>query len=397
MVFDGLGFGRSLGLGLSPGLGLGLGLHLLASGCAHRPAVENERAKEAASCAPEVVKKRAALVAAGSAVVSQAVVDLFDRLPAADLSAAQRSAAGDSDGPRVALGDQALFGDLLEVLPPKGDAVKAACGFVEVRTDSGYPGYVSVSGLLPWASRGTPYRSGGRLRVVSRFANVFAQPDVTKENPLLRLPLGVELRFVRRLTLPGEPDRWREIELPSGAHAYVHQGDVVEVGTAGSSGLAATAAAGAAGSSGGAAPAPLPACVIAQGLAHEGTPYLWGGRSTYGIDCSGLVANAFRACGIVSPRDAGPQADWSAVQALPLAVETLAPGDLVFFGKRPPTGAGQTPAKPKISHVGIYVGEGRFVHATTTEHPTVHVSDLREPHWSAIWVAARRYAGTAPK
>lgn len=99
--------------------------------------------------------------------------------------------------------------------------------------------------------------------------------------------------------------------------------------------------------------------VADEALRHLGIPYLWGGASPKGFDCSGLSSFCFRMNGRILPRNASAQA------RLGTAVDTsgirsgncsaLRRGDLVFFGN---------PATGKVSHVGIYIGEGRMVHAS---------------------------------
>lgn len=79
-----------------------------------------------------------------------------------------------------------------------------------------------------------------------------------------------------------------------------------------------------------------------------GVPYRWGGTTPEGFDCSGLVQFVWRNAGIRLPRTAAEQLGATA----PVTLEAAQPGDLLFFRDR---GA--------ISHVAIYIGEGRFVHA----------------------------------
>lgn len=120
--------------------------------------------------------------------------------------------------------------------------------------------------------------------------------------------------------------------------------------------------------------------VVLQALALLGTPYRWGGQSPGGgFDCSGLVNHVMQqAMGIVLPRSA------AAMSRVGAAIErsALRAGDLLFFVTR----------KKEVSHVGIYVGENRFVHATRTGGD-VRVSALSERYWSARYVGARRIAG----
>jgi cell wall-associated NlpC family hydrolase len=82
--------------------------------------------------------------------------------------------------------------------------------------------------------------------------------------------------------------------------------------------------------------------------------------------------------GVIIPRDAAPQAAWDG--AAPVTKDELRPGDLLYFG----SSAG------KITHTGMYIGEGQFIHATTHEHPVVQISRVDDPHWTRLLVAARR-------
>lgn len=116
---------------------------------------------------------------------------------------------------------------------------------------------------------------------------------------------------------------------------------------------------------------PARAARIAESM--QGQPYQWGGMKPGGFDCSGLVHYAYSQAGASVPRTARQQ--YKAVRAL--YVHQLAPGDLVFFSM---------PGK-LVSHVGIYLGDQRFVHALNQKNP-VMISRLDKPYWQHRLVRA---------
>jgi cell wall-associated NlpC family hydrolase len=117
--------------------------------------------------------------------------------------------------------------------------------------------------------------------------------------------------------------------------------------------------------------------IMFYALSMVGINYRWGGSSPQtGFDCSGLVSHVFKKiAGLVLPRDSYAMARLGQ----PIPLDDLKPGDLVFFN---------TMRRP-FSHVGIYVGEQRFVHAPTAGK-NVHIVDMTEGYWATRYNGARR-------
>ncbi|ETI67109.1 C40 family peptidase [Neobacillus vireti] len=118
--------------------------------------------------------------------------------------------------------------------------------------------------------------------------------------------------------------------------------------------------------------------IVSAGEQFLGLPYLWGGMSSYGYDCSGFSYSMCKANGYVIPRDAHDQAS----AGKPVATTDIKPGDLLFFAYEE--------GKGSIHHVGIYYGDGKLLHAPNTGK-TVEIIPLSGTIYERELCAARRY------
>ena len=240
---------------------------------------------------------------------------------------------------------QAIYGTDVLSLKQQGE-------WYDIRTADGYSGWVQAADLK--ALSAGPYAPDGKVvRITDLSANVYRDPDVALHAPLLHLP------WEARLETTSEPaastDRWIPVRLVDGRTAWVQRGDV----------------------STDFAPLSIDETIL---LARRflGITYTWGGVSSFGFDCSGFTQMLLRQRGTEMPRDASVQAAWTGV--VPVKREELQPGDLLFFGS----------SAAKITHTGMYIGNGQFIHDTTHDHPGVQISNLSDQPWTTLLVAARR-------
>jgi cell wall-associated NlpC family hydrolase len=240
---------------------------------------------------------------------------------------------------------QAIYASNVDLVDSKG-------GWKRVRTSDQYTGWMQASSLKKVAGR--PYAlSGSTVRVTGLSANIYREPDITKHAPIVNVPWESRLEVVSETV--DEDHRWLKVRLPDGQEAYVQNGDV----------------------SADFAPITIEQ-TIALARKFLGITYTWGGTSSYGYDCSGFTQMLVRQRGITMPRDADVQAAWAGV--FPVERKDLQPGDLLFFGS----------SLDNITHTGMYLGNGEFIHDTTHEHPQVQISKLEDIPWTKFLVAARR-------
>lgn len=229
-------------------------------------------------------------------------------------------------GPRVVT--QALYGEKVTVLAVRGGWAKVAVRDQPTPLDRrGYPGWLPLRQLV------NAYTASGANRIITDPTAILHLRGRT-----LRLSYGT------RLPVSGQDTRGNWLVRTPDGPGWIARGSLRI------------------------APAPSGASIVAAAKRFLGLRYLWGGVSSWGFDCSGLVWNLFRAHGVTMPRDTGPQSRHGQRGR----AGHLRPGDLVFYG---------SPA----THVAIVAGHGRMIESPDSAH-SVRLVALR-----AGFTSARRY------
>ena len=220
---------------------------------------------------------------------------------------------------------QALLGTPVQVL----QIGTGSNPWPEVVTPDDYDGWVHYAAVTVMDSTGVKaWNASPKVVVTALYGEVHAKASA-RSNTVSDVVAGCRLKYL------GVRGGWFRVGFPDGRQGYLkrNQGMMEE---AWRKKLDVSAAA-----------------ILRTARSMMGFPYVWGGMSPKGMDCSGYVRTVLFLHDIILPRDASEQAQ---VGERIASLEDLQPGDLVFFGRWRENG------QPRISHVGLYAGKGRFLH-----------------------------------
>ncbi|MCL8007846.1 NlpC/P60 family protein [Gelidibacter japonicus] len=231
---------------------------------------------------------------------------------------------------------QAMLGTPLTIL-------KHTPGWSLIQTPEGYISWVDNGGIVSLTDEEfTDWKAADKLIYLNSYGASYVNPD-TKSQVVSDLVAGNIIEVV------GERNGFYEIKYPDGKKAFIEKEKakpylewVASVDQSEED-------------------------LVASAKKMMGSPYLWGGTSPKGMDCSGFTKTVFFLNGLIIPRDASQQIHTGELVDSTKNFENLVPGDLLFFGKK----ATDT-SKERVVHVGMWIGDNKFIHAMGD----VHISNM---------------------
>ncbi len=251
------------------------------------------------------------------------------------------------------LATQATLGTVVNVLKKEGD-------WYLIQTPDKYLAWVDPGGIqLMNESQITEWKTSDKIMYTNTYGHAFNSIDA--DNRISDVVAGSILKLV------DSDDTHFKIEFPDGRQAYILKDEAQEYETWLSS-LDYTSES-----------------LIETSKTLMGVPYLWGGTSTKGVDCSGYTKTIYFLNGMVIPRDASQQVHAGKPIDSIADFSKLEKGDLLFFGRK----ASETTSE-KVVHVGMWIGDNQFIHSS--EMVRISSVDKESPNYDAYNVG--RYIRT---
>lgn len=240
-----------------------------------------------------------------------------------------------------ALETQELMGTVVEIVGEQGY-------WREIVSPQPYKAWTTEKTLVEMTPEELKaYEEAPKYIYTAHYGHVYTTPTNNNPSAICDLVGGDILRAVEKkkgsASPSGKHGKWVEVMLPSGRTGWVLKKDVRPLGERIDIRMGDSAE--------GLVSIEKMEDVIRQAYSLLGVPYLWGGMSSKGVDCSGLVRICFLMNDILLPRNATQQIKCGKE----VNIKDIQRGDLIFFGNTE-TGA--------ITHVGIYLGNGEFIHAS---------------------------------
>ncbi|MBW7888442.1 MAG: C40 family peptidase [Bacteroidetes bacterium] len=230
------------------------------------------------------------------------------------------------------LASQVLMGHLVKLWKKKS-------GYYLAQSPDQYLGWVDNEQVIPVTqAEAEAWKNAKKVFVKAYFNYVRSEPK-NDAFPVCDITGGGILKD------EGKQGSWRKISLADGRTGFLPDEDVMQY------------------SDWGTKLHPLADNIERTGKYLMGVPYLWGGTSTKGVDCSGFTKTVYLLNGLQLNRDANQQAEQGVAVEPGAHFENLKKGDLIFFGRR-----GDETKPERITHVGIYLGNQEFIHSSSRVH-----------------------------
>jgi gamma-D-glutamyl-L-lysine dipeptidyl-peptidase len=226
------------------------------------------------------------------------------------------------------LSTQSILGTPIKILK------KGKGGFYLVQTPDGYISWLDNGGFHAITKDEiNDWIKSDKIIYLEDYGFALSQPD-EKSRRVSDLAIGNLLKLV------GEEKDYYKVNFPDGREAFIKK-DECKLFNNWYSNVTPTAE-----------------NILKEAHRFMGVPYLWGGTSSKGMDCSGFTKTVFYLNGIILPRDASQQVHTGELIDTENGWENLKPGDLLFYGSK-----ATAERKERITHVSIYIGDGDFIHA----------------------------------
>lgn len=204
-----------------------------------------------------------------------------------------------------------------------------------VQTPDNYIGWVDDEGIYKVNElQQNKWKDSDRIIITEQYTSAFQFMD--ENGPKISdLVIGDILRK------NGEENGYTEIEFPDGRKGFIKSNEAVEVNNWINSAIANHST------------------ILNTAKTFMGIPYLWGGTSSKGFDCSGFTKTIYYLNGVILPRDASQQVFTGELVNTESNFDSLRVGDLLFFGRK-----AEGEIKEKITHVAVYIGDKKYIHAS---------------------------------
>lgn len=226
------------------------------------------------------------------------------------------------------LATQALMGSIVNIL-------KKENGWYLIQTPDGYIAWVDNDGIYTMNEEEVKnWKNSERIIVTEQYTSAFLEPDV-KSNKVSDL---VDGNILKKLNII---KKFTKVGLPDGRTGFVANNHLKDFYTWSKHAVADKNT------------------IIKSAFNFKGLPYLWGGTSSKGVDCSGFTKMVYFLNGVILPRDASQQVKVGKLVETDYNFDSLQTGDLLFFGNK-----ASEDKKEKVTHVAIYIGDGKYIHSS---------------------------------